>query len=108
MMTMFIHQPEQKGFIKLIIVIVIALLILSYFGFDLEQLAKNPTTQKNFNYVERIVLSIWQNVLKKPVMYVWNIFVDLIWQPALNNLTKIKNGGNASFDVPNPQLPQAR
>ncbi|MSR71340.1 MAG: hypothetical protein EXS50_01525 [Candidatus Taylorbacteria bacterium] len=99
---------KKQGLVKMIIVIVIALLILSYYGFDLEQLVKNPTTQKNFNYLEKTVLYIWQNVLKTPIMYVWNIFVDLIWQPALQNLTNIKNGGNASFNVPNPQLPQTR
>lgn len=105
---MFTHTPREQGFIKLIIIIVIALLVLSYFGFDLEKAVKDPKTQKNFNFVERTVLAIWQNVLKKPVMYVWHIFVDLIWQPAINNLFKLKNGGNPTFNTLNPNLPQTR
>ena len=99
---------HHGGFIKIIVIIVIALLILSYFGFDLERAVKDPKTQKNFNYVERLVLTFWQNVLKTPVMYAWNFFVNLIWQPAVNNLTKIKNGGNASFDAPAPQVAPAQ
>ncbi len=108
MFTSPLQGNIQGGFIKTIIIIVIALLILSYFGFDLEKTVKDPATQKNFNYVQRVVLGIWQNVLKKPVMYVWNIFVNLIWNTTVDNLKKIKNGGNASFGVPNPQLPEAR
>ena len=99
---------HQSGLVRTIIIIIIALLILSYFGFDLERLAKNPTTQKNFNFIEKVVLSLWQNVLKKPVMFVWNIFVNYIWQPAFNNLKKISGGGNAQFDAPDTQLPMAR
>ncbi len=69
---------SQKGFIKIIVIIVIALIVLSYYGFDIEKTIKSPLTQKNLNYVQQIALSVWQNVLKTPIMYIWNFSTDFI------------------------------
>ncbi len=69
---------SQKGFIKMILIIVIALLILSYYGFDIEKTIKSPLTQKNLNYIQQISLSVWQNILKAPIMYIWNLSTNLI------------------------------
>ncbi len=79
--------PANKGLIKMILVIVIALLILSYFGFNLRELIDSPTTQENFHTAANFAIDIWNNYLKKPVMYVWNeIFRTLIWNPAIEAL----------------------
>jgi len=84
---MITPTPTNKGLIKMIIVIVVALLILSYFGFNLRSLADSPTTQENFHYAINFIVDIWNNYLKTPVMYLWNdIFIKLIWTPALNVL----------------------
>lgn len=69
---------SQKGFIKMIIIIVIAFLILSYYGFDIEKTIKSPLTQKNLSYIQQIALYLWQNVLKAPIMYIWNLSVNII------------------------------
>lgn len=84
---MITPTPTNKGLIKMIVVIVIALLILSYFGFNLRTLVDSPTTQENFNYAISFIVDIWNNYLKTPVMYVWNdVFIKLIWGPALEAL----------------------
>lgn len=71
----------------MVIVVVVALLILSYFGFNLRSLADSPTTQENFHYAINFVVDVWNNYLKTPVMYVWNdVFIKLIWGPALKAL----------------------
>jgi hypothetical protein len=77
----------DRGLVKMIIVIVVALLILSYFGLNLRNIANAPTTQDNFGYVWGIVTDIWNNYLAKPATYVWNeIIIKYIWEPIMNNL----------------------
>ena len=85
----------QRGLIKIILMVVIALLVISYFGINLRALVNSPTTQDNVSYVSSTTVNIWNNYLKVPVTYIWNeIFVALIWNPAINNLK------NADWQVP--------
>ena len=78
---------HQKGFIKTIVIIVVALLIVSYFGLNLRQLADAPTTKDNFSYVATTTVTFWNKYLEKPATYVWNqIFLDLIWNPSIDHL----------------------
>jgi hypothetical protein len=82
----------QGGFIKWIIIIVVALLALSYFGINLRQLVNQPTTQDNVSYVASTTVTVWDKYLKIPATYAWGIFVNLIWTPALHNLENMKDG----------------
>ena len=87
------HLNPQGGLVKIIILIVIALLVLSYFGFNLRTLVSAPNTQDNFSLVGNFVSNIWNNYLKGPAVYLWSdIFIPLIWNPFIDNLTKMKNG----------------
>lgn len=68
----------NRGFLKLVIIIVVALLILSYYGFDLRKTVESPTTQSNFDYLTTWLTHIWESYLKTPAMYLWNLFLSLI------------------------------
>ena len=101
------NYPTNGGLIKTIVIIIVALLILSYFGFNLRNLANSPTTQDNFSYVWNAVSGVWNNYLKAPAIYVYNIFIVYIWDPAINNLQNMKNNqpgtiSNSAPTVPNP------
>jgi hypothetical protein len=78
----------RRGFIKTIIVIIIALIILGWFGFDVESIIKSDKVQKNLNYVWDIVVRLWDNYLAGPVIFVWDkIVVGMLWE----SLQKIFN-----------------
>jgi cell division protein FtsB len=78
---------HNKGLIRTIVLVVIALLILSYFGFNLRNLVDSPNTQDNFNVAISFVIDVWNDYLKTPAMYLWNdIFLKLIWKPAIEIL----------------------
>jgi len=97
--------PTNRGLVKIIILIVIALLILSYFGFNLRTLISSPTTQDNFGYVASSTTTVWDKYLKKPASYVWNdIFIDLIWEPAIDNLKRINNGEKDDILLSQPTI----
>jgi hypothetical protein len=100
------HIPTDRGFIMWIIIIVVALLVLSYYGFSLRSLVNSPTTQDNFSYVDNSTVSFWNKYLEQPASYLWNdVFIDLIWNPAIDNLTKMKNGESTNVISRSPTLP---
>jgi len=98
-------NKTNRGLIKMILLIVVALLVLSYFGFNLRQIATSDTSKDNFGYVKEVVLNIWNKYLKKPAYYLWyDIFLKLIWEPAIENLNKLKNGEKHDIQSSAPQL----
>lgn len=94
----------QQGFVKWIIIIIIALIVLGYFGFDIKKAIEAPTTQNNLTYVQKVVSNVWHNYLKKPAAYLWGIFVNYIWEPALDNLSKMKNNEPTITETEAPKV----
>ena len=86
----------------MIILIIIAIIVLSFFGFDLRSIVEADQTQDNLRYVWGLLVSLWENVLKRPILFFWqNIFIDLLWETFIANFDRIRDGGSGgSFDVP--------
>ncbi|MEK7120785.1 MAG: hypothetical protein AAB840_01705 [Patescibacteria group bacterium] len=81
---------NKGGFIKLLISLIIALIILSYFGFDLKKIIEAPLTQQNLNYFYDILKNIW-GYIYQGIVYVWNeIIIGIFW----NNVNNIWQSGN--------------
>ena len=88
-----IEHNTNSGIIRLIILIVIAVLILSYFNIDIKSTVEKPQTQQNVGYVKGVALNVWNNYLSKPVKYFWNnIFIGLLWSAFTENIDQIKKG----------------
>lgn len=79
-------MKKNQGLIKFIIIILIALIVLGYYGFDIQKAIDAPATQSNLTYVQQVVSIVWHDYLQAPATYLWNIFVQYIWTPALNSL----------------------
>ncbi|OHA46529.1 MAG: hypothetical protein A2541_00290 [Candidatus Taylorbacteria bacterium RIFOXYD2_FULL_36_9] len=58
------YKNKQGGLIKMIIIIIIAIAILSYYGVDIKDFVTSPQVQKNFSFV-------------------WNLWLQYIWDPFL-------------------------
>ena len=96
---------KQSGFIKFIVIIIIAIIILSYFGFDLRSIVEAPETQENIGYVWGGVVYIWENWLAGPISYLWNdIFIDLLWDSFIENLERIKGGETTTITELAPEI----
>jgi hypothetical protein len=92
--------------IKWIIILVVILLVLSYFGFSLRSLIDQPVTQDNFTYVATSTASVWDKYLRQPAGYLWNdVFINLIWDPAIYNLEQMKTGKPTNIATSAPTLP---
>lgn len=95
----------NRGLIYFLILLLIALIILGYYGISVRQAVQNPTTQDNISYTWNGAVYVWDTYLKVPAAYLWNIFVNDIWTPALNNLVNIKNGQMPIPNTTGNQLP---
>jgi len=95
---------KQSGFIKLILMIIIAIIILSYFGFNLRGIVESPETQGNLGYVWGLTVGVWDNYIGGPITYLWNdIFIDLMWNPFVDNLERNKRGESSTIEDMSPE-----
>lgn len=71
---------SQKGFLKIILLVVVAILILSYFGFSIKDIAESETSKSNFSYVWGFLSYVWNTFLVAPISFVWNVIVvGIFW-----------------------------
>lgn len=74
----------------MIIVIIIALIILGYFGFDIQKIITSDTVHRNLTYVWDFVKTFWTNYLAAPVIFFWDKFVvGIVWKIFQNGLSHI-------------------
>ena len=96
--------PAEGGLVRTIVIILTALLVLAYFGFNLRNIVNSPTFQDNWSFLWNGIVNIWDNYLSGPAIYLWNIFVNLIWNPAIDNLEKMKNNEPTTVNTASPRL----
>jgi len=91
---MFKFKNDNRGLVKWIFLIILAVLILSYLGFDLRSFVESEGTQSNLQYVWGGVVHIWGTYLVGPFNYLWNdVFLGIIWSAFTENMDTIKGGG---------------
>lgn len=98
-------SKRQGGLIQLLIIILIALIILGYYGISVRQAVDNPTSQDNISYVSNGIVYVWDEYLQAPASYLWGIFVNDIWNASINNLERLKNGQSTDIQENGPIVP---
>ena len=63
---------QGRGFIKLILLIVVALIVLGFFGYNLSDIINSPTVHDNLVYVWDIIVKIWNTVIVIPALWLWD------------------------------------
>ncbi|MDP1625071.1 MAG: hypothetical protein Q8L64_04850 [bacterium] len=91
--------------IKYIVLGLIIILALSYFGYDLQSIVESPASEKNLGYVWGGISYVWNGYIKGPVAYFWNnIFINLLWNSFLHNLGKINSGAPTELEAAGQRL----
>ena len=88
-------NSNQKGFLQIIIVIIIALALLKYlFHFSIIDFVKKPDVADTIKYIwNDIILFLWNNYIKDPFFWAWDNFKLLSkvgWENLIILLDKIK------------------
>lgn len=77
---MFLSKKNNKGFIKALIIIIIAIMILSYF-IDFKSLIESKRLQDNYQYLKSLLLSLWGNYISSWAHYIWDkIIIQLLYK----------------------------
>lgn len=99
-MVTITQKNKQKGVIRWILLVIIALVLASYFfNFSVEEAVEDEQTQQNANYISQQLDTLWNNHLAEPADYLWNdIFLDLIWSAFTENLERLRNGENTVYE----------
>lgn len=80
-------KNKQGGFLNWIILILIVLIILGYYGFDVKKAIEKPETRQNISYVTEKIVFVWDKYLKKPTIYLGkDILLDRVITPLLESI----------------------
>jgi hypothetical protein len=72
------YKNKNGGLIKWIILIVIAVLILSWFNVDIKEFFMSEQVQRNFGYIWNFIKDTWSTYLAGPATKLWGIIKELI------------------------------
>lgn len=100
-------QNLARGSILNTVLIVFGIiLVISYFKFDLKGIVESEQTQRNLSYVTDTITGFWHKYLERPATYLWkDIFIKLIWEPAVENLENIRDHRPTTIENQGPALP---
>lgn len=91
--------------IKYIVLGLIVILALSYFGYDIQSIVESPAAQKNLQYTTGGISYVWNTYLAGPVSYFWNnIFINLLWNSFLHNLGRVNSGAPTELEAAGQRL----
>ncbi|HEY0907978.1 MAG TPA: hypothetical protein VGE35_01375 [Candidatus Paceibacterota bacterium] len=85
--------------IKYIILALVAIIVLSFFGYDLKAIIEAPVTQSNLQYAGSGVSYVWNEYLKEPLTYLYkNVFIGILWNAFVHNLGRIDAGAPTELE----------
>jgi len=82
------YKNKQAGLIRMIILIIIAIAVLSYFRIDIKEFFTSPMFKTNIGYIGNFLKDLWTNYLAEPAHVIWGIWLEYVWHPLLNIFKK--------------------
>jgi hypothetical protein len=94
------QRKSEQGMIRWFLLIIIALVLASYFfNFSVQDAVEDEQTQENASYIGQQATTLWENHLEEPVLYFWNdIFLELIWSAFTENMERLRDGENTVYE----------
>ena len=68
---MILYKNTNRGLVRTIVIVLIALVILSYFGLNLRSIINSEAFQDNWDFLTGFLANIWSNYIKPAVIFVW-------------------------------------
>ena len=93
---MYMNKPSEQGFLKLIILIVIGLIILGYFGLNIQDILAKPVVHDNLVAFWEFLKWLWNNFLVGPATWIWEHNIKFFWQLFLDGINGLRDGQGAS------------
>ncbi|OGJ03928.1 hypothetical protein A3G06_00535 [Candidatus Nomurabacteria bacterium RIFCSPLOWO2_12_FULL_46_14] len=99
------YDKKNRGIsiIGLLLLGVLVIVVLGYFGVSLREVSQNPDVKDNLNYVEEESTGFWNTYLKRPASYLWNdVWVTLFWRPFIDNMQRIRDKLPTDIELNSP------
>lgn len=68
-------------------------------GVSLSALFSNPIVKDNFSFIKDWSLWLWNSYLGAPARYVYEFFLELVWNPSLEILRGVIGGNSSLTDI---------
>jgi len=89
---------NQKGILKIIVLIIIGVAILAYFGISAPDIIESKPVQAMWNFF----VGAWSNYIGPAVSYIWNnIIVGFIWEGVTSFFQDAESEINAFEELQN-------
>lgn len=83
---------QNRGFLRTIIILLIAFLIISYFGFNLREISNSPTAQSNWEFIKEVTGKAIRAIIK-PIERIWrDLFATSFVQPLAQGIKDFQDG----------------
>jgi len=77
---------NRGGLIMDVIIIIVILIVLGYFGININNVINSPSVQANVGWFGHILTVIW-SWISGPVLWFWNTFIiGVLWNGLLAGL----------------------
>ncbi len=64
MMKNNLKHNKQKGFLELIVIILVALILLNFLGIDIDSILAKEWVREFISYVKEMLVLVWQDMIK--------------------------------------------
>jgi len=86
---------KNQGIVRFLLVIIVAVLILSYLGFDIRTFIESDETQGNFKYVWGFFSDLWSDYIAPT----WTRYIKPVWTYFWSFIgPTLENFGEGSLD----------
>ncbi len=93
------NMAGNRGSIKWIILIILGIIIASYFfDFSVQDAVEDEQTQENFSYIKSHFLNFYNLYLQNFTEPIINFFNEYIWSVFIENMENVQNGETTVFD----------
>lgn len=90
-MNKWYNQTGKSGSIKWIILIIIAIVVASYFfDFDVQDAVEDEQTQSNFNYLKTEITEFYDNYIRE--------YAEVFWEFITTTFQKIMAGESSGIE----------
>lgn len=87
------NNNQKGGLLRTILIIIGIILLLSFFGINIQSVVESDATQENVGYVTGEATTIWEQYLEAPLTWFWeSVFVGLLWSAFVENMERIRDG----------------
>ena len=73
-----LRHNTKGGFVKAVIFVLVALIVLGYFGYNIADIINKPVVQGNLEWAWNLTKNVWNGFIEKPAIFVWNQVAGLM------------------------------